>query len=383
MPAQTTHIPTFKLGSLLKKLKRLQKKAAKYGNEDIQFTVGDAFTKTHKDEYGRKVVISYTPLTVSGEAPVYENGWSLLARVELFGEENLVHRVPGNEDNLDGRFRTHGNVCEHCQKARRRNDVYVFEKDGEQIAVGRTCLRDFIGCDDPKLIVARAEFFEALQEQEEDDLLNFGPGNHSLLNIADYTAAVTREDGYISKSKALDESIQSTSDIVRDAASGRKTVKVEDIDRETAEAAIEWFRNSEGFNNEFLDNCRIIFKTDLIKDKHFNLVVAAIWSYKRHLAAEASRCEEAENSDFVGEVKERLRDINVTFEKSIYLGFGMYGDRRLHVLKGETGNTFVWFTGNMIDAELGDTITLDGTVKEHKDFKGVKQTVLTRVKVKS
>jgi len=46
--------------------------------------------------------------------------------------------------------------------------------------------------------------------------------------------------------------------------------------------------------------------------------------------------------------------------------------------KDAVGNVVVWF-GDEIHAEAGDAITVTGTVKEHGDYKGVKQTTLFRV----
>jgi hypothetical protein len=41
----------------------------------------------------------------------------------------------------------------------------------------------------------------------------------------------------------------------------------------------------------------------------------------------------------------------------------------------------VWFTSKQ-DFTIGETYTMDFTVKEHKEYNGIKQTVITRAKVK-
>lgn len=43
--------------------------------------------------------------------------------------------------------------------------------------------------------------------------------------------------------------------------------------------------------------------------------------------------------------------------------------------------TFTWFTSKILTLEVGDEVTLSGTIKELKEYNGIKQTVLTRCKV--
>ena len=47
------------------------------------------------------------------------------------------------------------------------------------------------------------------------------------------------------------------------------------------------------------------------------------------------------------------------------------------------GNTLVWFTEKRLSCNIGDSLKLTGTVKEHKEFNRVKQTIMTRCKIAS
>ena len=53
----------------------------------------------------------------------------------------------------------------------------------------------------------------------------------------------------------------------------------------------------------------------------------------------------------------------------------------IHKFTDESGNTVVWKTSSFQDFEPGEMYTIKGTVKEHSEYKGDKQTVLTRCKV--
>lgn len=86
------------------------------------------------------------------------------------------------------------------------------------------------------------------------------------------------------------------------------------------------------------------------------------------------------NSQFVGEIKERLYNMEVTF-----VGFHQvdtrYGLTNLFKFEDADGNIFTWWTGTEHDIQIGDKVDLTGTVKDHTSFNGEKQTVLTRCKV--
>ena len=88
-------------------------------------------------------------------------------------------------------------------------------------------------------------------------------------------------------------------------------------------------------------------------------------------------------SEYVGAIGERLK-VDYIHETSIsYWGAGWNGEQELkyiHKFRDTDGNLFVWFTGTGL--EEGATITA-GTVKDHSEHEGTKQTVLTRCKVKS
>lgn len=82
-------------------------------------------------------------------------------------------------------------------------------------------------------------------------------------------------------------------------------------------------------------------------------------------------------SEYQGEIGERLK-LFLTVEKAITLD-GYYGTNTLHVMRDDCGNCYVWTTAAKTWAEKSEHY-LVGTVKDHKTYKGVKQTILTRCK---
>lgn len=90
-------------------------------------------------------------------------------------------------------------------------------------------------------------------------------------------------------------------------------------------------------------------------------------------------------SEYVGQVGDKLNIVVIyTHTASWENGYGGYwsaGVTYLHSFKDEDGNVFTWKTGNCFEADYGDKVVLKGTVKEHNEYKGIKQTVMTRCKV--
>lgn len=84
---------------------------------------------------------------------------------------------------------------------------------------------------------------------------------------------------------------------------------------------------------------------------------------------------DAGTSEYVGNVGDRLTlKVAVTAARAID---GYFGHSTAHTMEDENGNVFVWITGAK-NWPVGAVKTIKGTVKEHKEYRNVKQTVLTR-----
>lgn len=80
-------------------------------------------------------------------------------------------------------------------------------------------------------------------------------------------------------------------------------------------------------------------------------------------------------SKYQGKVGDRLR-IKVTVMKALQLD-GYYGPSTMHIMQDADENVYVWTTGSKSWAE-GSEHFISGTVKEHKSYRNVEQTILTR-----
>ena len=82
-----------------------------------------------------------------------------------------------------------------------------------------------------------------------------------------------------------------------------------------------------------------------------------------------------DTSIYQGEVGDKL-ELTLTVEKAIQLD-GNYGPTTLHSMRDSNGNCYVWTTAAR-SWEPGTEHHIIGTVKAHKTYRGVQQTVLTR-----
>ena len=121
---------------------------------------------------------------------------------------------------------------------------------------------------------------------------------------------------------------------------------------------------------------------------------------KRKAEREAEWAKKREQSQHVGEVGKKVACV-VTLEYVAHYtvkSFTGFGETEMTVygMRTERGDMLIWKTASgclciehedeygHIDtevAEKGDKLTIRGTIKEHGEYKGEKQTILTRVKL--
>ena len=84
---------------------------------------------------------------------------------------------------------------------------------------------------------------------------------------------------------------------------------------------------------------------------------------------------EPSSSQYQGNIGDRIV-VEVTITKALHLN-GYYGPSTMHIMNDADGNEYVWTTAAKSWTE-GSVKTIRGTIKDHKEYKNTKQTVLTR-----
>jgi hypothetical protein len=95
------------------------------------------------------------------------------------------------------------------------------------------------------------------------------------------------------------------------------------------------------------------------------------------LAEQASRAD----STHIGEVGKKVSFKGTLVSTNAYAN--AYGVSTRCVFRTDGGSTVIWWASNPPEMTKGATYEVTGTVKAHDTYKGERQTVLTRCKVKA
>lgn len=388
---------------VVEKLEKLAKKAKRYGAEGISWTISEPFVKeelrTLWDGSRKKVKRSYINLKVSGPAPRV-GPYTFLARIEHTAGGNLVDLVPGQEL-PDLKYRTAAAHCDHCHTARDRKETFlVRHEDGSLAQVGRSCLRDYMGTDNPANIAWRFQWErEAREALYDEERMGGGKLFFSTTEVIALTLAAVRIWGWCSKGQAqnsedLTPTIQYVTAVLyaeTEGRSGKPTqdrkrleAEVKPEDYTEAEKVREWAMAGGAGSGDYAHNLAILCAMDEVEPKRGGFVASAVAAKARADEQELRRTrerQEAAKSEWLGSVGERLKDLVVTFESSRTVGGGYYGNTYLMKFRDASGNILTWFSSNCFSLRPGEEVKITGTVKAHNEYNGGRETVLTRCKL--
>lgn len=113
----------------------------------------------------------------------------------------------------------------------------------------------------------------------------------------------------------------------------------------------------------------------LYEDRWCKLDWIAAWRIREILKAKLP----ANPSKHIGQVGSKI-ELEATFKRTRWYDT-RFGTTWIYTFEDAEGNCLVWKTSASIGAEEGDKVRIKGTVKDHDEYNGVKQTVLTRCKI--
>lgn len=125
-----------------------------------------------------------------------------------------------------------------------------------------------------------------------------------------------------------------------------------------------------------------IYILDADTAAEFNMYGDGNWKYSvKDIIAEAKASSKAQSrSEWVGLEKEKITDLPVVLKK--VSGYQTrFGWSNIYTfMNGD--NIIVWFTSSNPHLEVEQSYLLSATIKTHSEFRGKKQTIITRAKVK-
>jgi len=383
-------IPEVNFPTLETKLAKLNKKATKLNCEPITLTLVGT---EDKKEAGQ--IVRYNQITIAGVAPIIA-GWELIASCEGMENGVLVRAVP--EKTYPEKYRNML-ICEHCNSDRKRKYTFIVRnvETNEYKMVGKSCLKDFLGHVDPNFIAEMLQYISDFQEKDYDEL----PSNYvSRTDTGYYLTFVTaciRENGWMSRTKANEEGGPSTANLASEAMENFGKVVTDyrgniieypiptDQDKELAKKALQWAKELTDTQNDYLYNINLLAHESSITYKEYGFVASIVSSFTRHIEREIIKEQKATLqkqeliSQYIGSIGEKIQTeltyIN-TFSFETQWGAG-----HIHKFLDQNGNVFIWKSSKYIEVDQGQKVKIKGTIKDHSEYAGAKQTILTRCKI--
>lgn len=387
---------------LEKKVATIRRKCAKYGCDFTFKRVGEEFVK-FKDYGVQRYVI------VEAEGTAQMNGWQFVASIEHTPKGNIIRKALTDIE-VPIRYWTSDTYCEHCNTNRMRKGTLLVrnEETGEFKQVGHSCIKDYTHGMDASWAAYMASLTDIFEQEEQTGFgggLAFKGEYISVVEILQYTAELVKLYGYKKRYDDGDYIPNNTATMVEEyynynhggffiTEAQRKAI-AEEIERtgfnpeseyavETARNALDWLAQQDE-SSDYMHNLKVIAAADYINSAKFGMLCSLIPCYNRALEREKAQQEknqqaekEAKVADYIGKVGDR---ITIAVADCICVAsWGTdFGVTCLYKIVDDAGNVYMWKTANFVDTERVKTVV--GTIKEHSEYKGVKQNIITRCRV--
>ena len=363
-----------------KKINRMNKRLAQKGMPLITYTatekymaMKDIFSKHTLPKFYGEIMVNVVDFSFTSDFEKFqiETGYEFIAVVDH--NENIIHSFVEGVD--VERFRNRA-VCDHCKTKRNRSKTVILRKDDELFQIGTKCLSDFFQKDVNDFVKAMELFSSNHAMSNDPSDYFFGGSSHAhcmveLETILKFAVASIHKNGYVPTSETA-----STRQVVSETIfGGNLHITASKEDEEEAVKVLEWMKTIPMNVSCYLTNLRQIADNGYASPKNFGYVCSAVMEYYKELS---KKVERKDCSEYFGNVGDKIeRDVTLVnkYETQSYYGYMCY-----HTFKDADGHTFVWMTSSRPCLSIGNTYKIKATIKEHSEYKGEKQTFITRVK---
>lgn len=393
-------------------LDRLNRKARRFGLEPIQIVDQAEQVFERKHEYlgrdqdrlmsylvpvpkYRAVLDPVILVSISIRYPLIKLGdWTVVGKLERCETGILSFAVSSDEQDaaMLQRHAAGSLTCEHCGTRRGRKEAFLLRDGatGLHKLVGKQCVRDFTGHDPAALLfLAQMVSVVRLAEGELEDL--FASARANEVETGQFLAAVSflvERCGFVSAKIARDTGTPATYELacnIHDVIKNDPALLAayeNELPEHRAKAGLirTWVANQVVGEDDFWRNARLLLQSEALglKPRHLATAAATVPLYNGFVA------EQAANRGHVGAVGQKLTtDLTIVRILGIMNRFSGKPEH-LILLEDQTGNRIRWVTGaapqEMVDGR-GRRLSAQFTVKEHGEYKGIKQTSVVRLKV--
>lgn len=392
-----------------KKINSIKNKCEKLGLPFKYEVLGEEFRNVGSEM--KPVYIKFIKVDVEGRA--YISDYEAVAVAECTKNGNVMRKI-NHEVEIPARYYNSGCICEHCNSDRYRKEVLIIRNvnTGEYKQVGKACCKLYTGNLDAQWVAMLGEFYDTLAEEEQDgmsyDHLPVGGRYYPLDEVVETAYAIIRKIGYFSSNTNLPTKVL-TSICMNDGYSAmNKELKFRKYDIEFcgsdfdgvedyAKKVIEYYGKAE-VNNDFMRNISIIIKNGYVSQKELGYVCYLPQGYmkevekaeQKRIAAE--RRAKSNALGYFGEVGKRYKNEKVTSIEKVSCYTTQFGITYIYRITLESGHELIWKTTGepyelavvnyFFEKDKYEIDTIAFTVKGHGEYKGGRQTVVTRCRLK-
>lgn len=365
----TYQIQAAHLASVEKKVQAVNKRLAHFGYEELVELINvESFIYRHGNT--RREAVRFD---IKGARKV-EGGWEFLAVIDHDAAGNLIMGAGEEVDAKALQFAPA--TCDHCGLDRNRKTTVLVRRGEEVARVGSTCVNAYLDCD-AAIIVTRfiARLDQACRESfDEMQSGGFVASAWGVLPILEAAAMITDNGKGYDLGLIKDEAASVLNGKARDQYG--KTVKPSDDNKAHARKVYDWaVAEFENATSNYGVNVNSLIARDFATRKHIGLVGSLIRAY-----AKAQEKAEGLNEHYGTKGDREVFELTLAGRHGFH---GYYGWTNVYKFNDAEGRRMVWFTGKDLDLEVGEAAKLKGTIKKHDEYRGTKQTVLTRCKLQA
>ena len=359
------YMPEFNLPKLEKLVNRLKRKT------NIQFQVFDNTRRqTSVTIDGERY--PYTEIEVELDLNYRVGDYQLVAQLEHTPNGNVIRKINPNAQ-VPAMYRNTNCYCDHCHTNRdRRNTFLLVDANGDYKQVGKSCLNDFTGYNSESVAEAATSLYRIYdyaqnQNFEEDpEFMQYLRETHSQYSdtkeLANRFYQLLRVKGYDKYNPFED-----LDDYHYDPRYDQQVDELLNV------VNTDWYND----NNDYCHNAKLVTEMQYVTPRHWKILMSYLNSAMDYLQR-----QQQNNSDsniYLGNVGDKI-EFTIQSVKVLFSGYSEYGESYTYKFITENGNVVLWTTGkNISDDYVGCKVK--GTIKALKEYKGEKQTVITRAKI--
>lgn len=375
---------------LEKKINRIKNKCARYGCEFHYAEVGEEFREL-TDKNGNKHIARFVMVEAEGVAVV--NGWKFIATIVHTEKGNIINKAC--EVEVPERYYNSDPVCEHCNSNRRRKDTFLVmnEETGEFKQVGKSCLADFTHGMSAEGVAKYTALFEELIEGETPYDSGCGMSYYPVAEYLAYVAETikhfgytrTKDEGRSTKERAVEyygmehgRCFPETAEILAEEmasvsfnANSADSIKM-------VENALAWLAEQDE-TNDYMHNLKTACSLEYTEYRNLGVIASLFPAYQREVGYQTKRAAQKANekkSVHVGAVGDRI-EVVIDSIKCVTSWETQFGTTMIYKIVDANGNVYTWKTGSYVS----EISKIKGTVKGHNEYRGIKQTEMTRCRV--